>query len=62
MLDMFYYKLSSIQNQINLSKYLQNAQGQVEKHSLAGADDLWLSVFSFYEPVLREEIILEGFF
>lgn len=57
MLDIFYYKWSSTQYQINLSKYLQKAQGQVKKHSL-----FWLSVFTFYEPFLREEIILEGFF
>lgn len=46
----------------NLPKYLQKAQGQVKKHYLAWAEDLQLAAFTFYEPVLMEEVILEGFF
>lgn len=58
----FYYKWSSIQSQSNLYKYLQKAQIQVNKHFLAWAEGSWLSVFTFYEPVLRVEILVKSFF
>jgi len=35
---------------------------QVKKHSLAWAEGSWFSAFTFYEPVLQEEIILKGAF
>lgn len=35
---------------------------QVKNHFLARAEGSWLSVFTFYEPVLRVEILVKSFF
>lgn len=44
-----------MQNQSHLYKYLQKAQMQVKKHSLAWAEGSWLSVFSFMSLFLEKK-------